>query len=541
MRRRGLSDAVRAALREALEAAPRGRRTAEAERLAAAYGISRSAVYAAAALGGPKRRRGRARPELEEWTRTAVRRSHLAPEPAPLDIAVRACVAAGELPPEALAAPVATLRRVRRELGLAPAPRRTHRLSADWPMQVLLVDGSTSQHLTVVEPAGDGDWMLRLHRAPNKARGYKNKPLAAHRLRLQVVGVWDRCSGLWLARYHVARGEGAVGVAEALCWMLAGGHPAGMPLRGVPDEVWSDNGALVRSGATRDLLARLDVRVDRGPPYAKARQGGVERPWRTQWERFERSLFLLGRETLLLTELNPCLARFAVEEARRGARTPRADGRRWSRAECWTGLLSRRPTPLRELPADPMRTLARTEWRRIDRNGIVRVDGREYECADWHDRWVAVRLALADGGDAVVVEDPATGERRRCPAWRPRPHGEFAGTAATPLERLLAEDAPAWPGADVWGPDGGAAPNVVPLPPRTAPAAALDDPLDADALPSMDAALRLLASICPGLSPAAVEAVRGEIGRIGLSRAAVESLARELAAAPGRGAEGGGG
>lgn len=523
-----MSEAQRAAVRDELTAAPRGRRVATADRLAAQYGVSRSAIYAAARLHGTKRSRGH-RPEYAEWTRIAVRRSHLAPEPVPLDLAVRACVAAGELPPEAAEMPLGTMRRIRRELGLVARPKRTHRLSAEWPGQVVLIDGSTSQRLSVVEQV-DGDWLLKLHRVPpGVARGYKNKPLAAHRQRLQAVGLWDRCTGLSIARYHVAAGESAIGVAETLCWALAGGHPAGQPMRGVPDELWSDGGPLVRSGATRDLLERLDVDVDRGPAYAKERQGGVERPWRTQWSRFERSLYLRADDTILLSELNGRLMRYGIEEARRASRAPRPDGSRWSRAEAWRVLAGRRPTPLRELPPEPLRTLAREVRRKLDRNGILRVDGAEYECRDWHDRWVVVRLALVGGGDAVTIEDDASGERRECPRWRPRPHGEIAAVPATPLDRLLAEDAPAWPGADPY--EAGDAPaNVVALPPRTAPAAELADPLDADRLPSLDAAMRLFSGICPGLSARSLAAVRAEIERAGLSRAAVVELARDIAA-----------
>ena len=403
---------------------------------------------------------------------------------------------------------------------------------------MVLIDGSTSQRLAVVRQTDDGDWALKLHRAPpGVARGYKNKPVPASRMRLQAVGLWDRCSGLAISRYHVARGESALGVADALCWALAGGHPPGMPMRGVPgmpmrgvpDELWSDGGPLVRSGAARDLLERLDVDVDRGPAWAKERQGGVERPWRTQWQRFERSLFLRGSEEILLSELNARLMRYLVEEARRPARTPRADGSRWSRAECWRVLAGRRPAPLRELPADPMRTLARQVRRRLDRNGILRVDGAEYECPDWHDRWVAVRLALVGGDGAVTIEDEATGERRRCPPWRPRPHGEIAASPATPLERLLAEDAPAWPGADPYGADGAAA-NVVGLPARTAPAAELPDPLDADRLADGEDPMRVFAAICQRpLSAAGRAAVEAAVERAGRSRSAIEAIAREIA------------
>ena len=523
--------AQRRAVRDAMRAAPLGQRTAEADRLAVAYGCSRSAIYAAARLGGPKRPRARARPEYEAWTRIVVRRSHLAPEPVPLDLALRACVAAGELPPEAASMPVATLRRIRRELGLVAGPKRTHRLSAEWPGQVVLVDGSSSQRLVVVRPTDDGDWLLKLHRAPAAvARGYKNKPRPASRMTVLATGLWDRCTGLSISRYHVGRGEAAVGVAETLCWALAGGHPPGMPMRGVPDEMWSDGGPLVRSEAARDLLERLDIEVNKGPAYAKERQGGVERPWRTQWERFERSLYLRRCQTILLSELNARLMRYAIEENRRASRTPREDGGRWSRAEAWRVLAGRRPTPLRELPPEPMRTLARTVRRRLDRDGIARVDGEQYECSDWHDKWVLVRLALVGDDGAITVEDEITGERRTCPRWRPRPHGEIAASPATPLDRLLAEDAPEWPGADPYGPEGETPANVVALPAKTAPPAELENPLDADRLPGIDAAMRLFAARCPGLSPAATASVRAEIERSGLSRSAVEELAREIAA-----------
>ena len=528
-----MNDAHRAAVRVAMGAAPRGQRVAEADRLAAVYGVSRSAIYRVAELGGAKRPRQRTRPEYEEWTRIVVRRSHMASRPVPLDLTLRACVQAGELPPEAADMPVSALRRLRRELGLRPTPKRTHKLTAQWPMQVVLVDGSTSMHLTVKRQIDDGDWLLKLHRAPYPATGYKNKPLGPTRMRLLAVGLWDRCSGLSLTRYHVARGEDAVSVADAICWALAGGHPPGMPLRGVPDEIWSDGGSLVRSGATRDLLDRLDVHVEHGPPYGKERQGGVERPWRTQWERFERSLFLAPSDEMTLDDLNARLMRYSVEEARRVARTPKPDGGRWSRAEAWTGLLSRRPAPLRELPDDPMRTLARTLRRKLDQNGLLRVDGIAYECADWHSKWVAVRLALVPaGGDVVVIEDEATEERRECRRWEPRPHGTIAPAPATALDKLLADlhdNAPTWKGADIWAADGPPT-NIVPLPPRTAPPADLENPLDADALPTIDDAMSLFGEQCPGLSSDALAAVRQEFERIGATRSAVEELAREIAA-----------
>lgn len=527
-----MSATAAAAIRAALEGAPRGRKTAEARRLAELHGVSVSTVYAAARLGGPRRVRA-PRADYEAWVTIAVRLAHLAPDPVPLDLAIRAGVQAGDLPPEALDMPIQTARRVRRRLGLVRRRRRARKLAAQWPMQQLLIDGSSSERLSVVEQVQD-DWLLRLVPHRRSAQGYKNKPLFADRLRLLVYGLWDRCSGLALSRYAVARGENAAGAAEFLCWALAGGHPPGMPMRGVPTELWSDQGALVKAAHTRDLLDRLDVEPVLGPPESHERMGGVERPWRTQWERFERALYLRRGREILFSELNARLMTYCVEMARRAARTPHPDGRRWSRADCWTAMLARRPERLRELPPDPMRTLAREVRRRVDRQGIVRVDGAQYEVPDWHDKWVTVRLALADGGKVVVEDDE--GGRRECARWTPRPAGEIAPAPATPLDRLLADPvADDWPGADVYGEPRPT--NVVPLPPRTAPPAPLADPLDADALPSLDAAWRAFAAIYPWpLSPANRAAVERRLA--GLSLADAEALARDLAALAAREARG---
>lgn len=215
-----------------------------------------------------------------------------------------------------------------------------------------------------------------------------------------------------------------------------------------------------------------------------------------------------------------------MEQARRPARLSRQDGRPWSRAECWTGLLSRRATPLRDLPDEPLRTLAKEARRRIDRNGILRWAGVEYECPGWHDRWVLVRLALA-GGDAVTAEDEATGERRRCARWTPRPHGQVAATAATPLEELLAEER-AFAPADLFAPaDAG---NVVALPARTAPAKPLADPLDADRLADGEEPMAVFAAVCPRpLTAASRRAVEAAVERAGRSRSAIQAIAREIA------------
>ena len=514
-------------------AAPHGGRAAAAERLAALYGVSVATVYRHAGRGGSRRRREPARPEYREWVRIAVRLAHRSPKPMPLDVAIRGGIGMGLLPAEAAGMPLATAQRVRRELGLVATNRRTHRLSADHPMQAVLVDGSSSEHLVVERALPDGDHLLKLHRRPYSASGYKNKPLGPDRLRVLVYGVWDMCTGLTLSRYCVARGETAVDQMEFLCWAFGDDKDPRLVMRGLPDDLWSDQGAWCKSAAVRDLCGRLGIFIPPTVAYAKERMGGVERPHRTRWARFESGLFLRREPTLTLSELNARSAEFEIEEnGRRNARIP-LNGRFHSRSATWTALVNARPksNPLRRMPPNAIETMAREARRRVDRNGIVKWGGAEYEVRDWHDRWVLARRPLdgGDGPDRIVVEDEATGERREAARWEPRPYGEVRGVPATELDRVL-DGGGDVPGADVWAPGGGDG-AVVPMPARTAPPGPLEDPLDpGDAFPSQDEAMAHFLSRIPyPISEANRRAAGEAIAAAGLSRRAVEELAAGLA------------
>lgn len=540
-----LSEAAVALVLEALAAAPPGGRTAAVREAASRFGVSAATVYRAVG-GGSARRRAPGRPEYREWVRIAVALAHRAPKPAPLDVALRAAVAGGDLPPAAAAMPLGTAYRVARELGLGPAARRTPRIAAEWPMQAVLVDASTSAHLVVDRRAdpGDDDPPVALHRPPTPAGGYKNKPLPADRRRLLVYGVWDLCTGCVRSRYAAARGESALDAVAFLCWALAEHEDRRVVMHGVPDDLWSDQGPLAHSAAARDLIERLGVNLVLGAPYAKTRMGGVERAHRTRWGRFERGLFLGRRPAALrVSDLNARLLEFEVEEnGRRPARTP-VDGRVLSRTAAWTALARRRPAarPLRRLPADPLETLAAETRRRVDRGGLVRWGGRVYE-SPWHDRTVVARRAVDGGGD-IALEDEATGERCVARLYRPRPYGEVRTGARTPLERLAASPASAaLAGADPWAPAAGPA-RVVPLPAPAAPAAPLPNPLPAGAARCRDLAeaWRVFGEVYPWPVPPGLRArIEGRFAAAGLDREAVAALAQELVAAAGGAARTGG-
>ena len=526
-----LSAAACAEIRAALRAAPHGQRAATTGQLAAHYGVSVAQIYRAAELGGAKRQRQQARPEYREWVCVAVAISHRAPKPLSLNLAIEAGIESGALPPEAANLPVATAYRIRRELRLAPTTPRTHRLHADYPMQAVLIDWSSSQHLLADRPDGD-DWVLKLHRRPTPSSGYKNRPLKPHRMRLGVYALWDMCSGYTLARYAVERGESALGALEFLCWALGQEKDSRLVLHGVPDDLWSDLGPLVRSDSAADLLGRLGIALVTGAAYNKARMGGVEQTHRTRWGRFERTLFLRDAETLRLSEINARLTEYTVKEnAARQSRTPVA-GRPASRTAAWVALTNARPAdnPLRKLPDRPLETLSQEARRKIDFNGIIRWDGLEYEAAAWHDRWVVARRAVDGSGD-LTIEDEATGERSTARRYEPRPYGEIRTAPATPLGKLLTESPAASATADLYAP-AEVPSNVVPLPARSAPADPLENPLaGGDACRSIEEAWRLFTGLYPWPLSAANRAfIQGEMEASGLSKRAVTELAQELSA-----------
>lgn len=534
---------------ETLSQTARGSRTCAVARLASLYGVSPATVWRAAEVGGASRRRAPQQPQYRDWTRTAVAIAHRAPKPVPLDLAVQAGLESGELPPEAARMPVATAQRIaREELGLQ-RPKQRSRMRAEYPMQAVQVDGSSSEHLVPVERIqgddGEEGWLLRLHRRPHDASGYKNKPLGPERNRVLVYALWDMCTGSVASRYTVARGESALDAMEFLCWALVAKGDPRAPLHGVPDDLWTDQGPLFKSRAAADLLSRLGINLVTGTPYAKERMGGVERSHRTRWSRFERSLFLGVRTEFSLSEVNARLAEFEARENERRPSRTKVAGRTVSRTAAWVALTNGRPAdnPLRRLPENPIETLAKEARRRVDISGIVRWGGREYEveaaaAARMAGRRVIARRGVAAGvdRDVLLIEDLATGERALAHPYRPRAYGEVRSAPATPLERLTEADAVARkaadgrPGADLYlHEDAATHPGVLPIRARTAPATHLEDPLDAESYRDLAQAMRALAERYPHpLSQANRDAAAAYLERHGLRRQAVDELSNRL-------------
>jgi hypothetical protein len=522
-------------------AAPHTERTAVASRWAAALGISLSTLYRAfraAGSRGPDRPREPARPEIREWAAVLMTLMSKSPEGTiPLGSCLRAAMTpnpeTGEilLPPDAERVPLGTYARViRDELGGRETQRRNRRLHAEDPNQAWLFDASTSKYLIVAEPLDDGDYTLRLHRNPMPASGYKNKPLGEDRLRLLYYGVWDMATGYQWVTPKIARGESGLDAIEAVCAAMAKRDDPRDPLHGVPTDLWSDQGNLLKNAASRDLLDRLGINVVTGKPYQKERMGGVEQVWRRLWQ-WEATLFLAaparGRWTITISQLQARLGEYLAEVNARPSRNDRT----LSRAAAWTQGINRQGGA-RLCPERPLETIASEVRRWVDGAGIIRWNNIEYEVPELHRTWVIARRAL-DGSERVVVEHEDTGKRYDVTPFKPLAYGEFKGSQpALPIEkaRVAAETLPT-PG-DIYAPKPAeVAPNVVTgrFGPRQQPARDLPDPLDAEHHASLAAAMADFgAQFNRPLSLENRALVEQRLITEGLTRTAVRDLAAQL-------------
>ena len=529
------SEEVIGEIRQLLLDAPHGQKAATAAALGERFGVSQGTIYGWAGLQTFARSSQPRKPEYLPWVEAIY--AHANSHRLSLKVAFRSLLASGALPPEAAGMHINTAYALGRRHRLRPALRRTQRLHADYPLQAVQFDGSTSASLIAQEPLPDGDWVLKVHRRQTPATGYKNKPLSAGRQRVVCYGIWDMATGLTRTTYTVSAGENSLDAITALVAMLSDGADPLRPMAGVPCHLWTDQGALFKARSTRDLIGRLDIALVTGEAYAKERQGGIERNWRELWRSFEAGIRAeTGRQTILLSEVQARLANWEREQGAGHCRQP-VSGRTVSKADAWQLLAVKRPAgrPLRKFPDNPLSTLYREEERKIDRNGIIRFDGTEYECHDWHLRKVIVRQAL-DGTETLTLEDPRTGERSTATPYQARAYGQVRPQRKTPLDRAMETHAGIEGGAlytddETAAPAGAGGGNVVALRARLREAADLDNPLDAARFSSMAEAMQAFRSIYHlPLGPEDLAAVERQIADLGLDRHEVIELASDLLA-----------
>jgi len=469
--------------------APRGGKTAIIERAAQVYGISAATLYrrlSAAGHAGPERTREPKRPELRDWTRTLMMLATKTPgRSIPMDLCLTAAVREGLLPPEAGEIHIGTYNRIAVELGLRQGVRRTRRLSAEFPMQAVQFDASTSKHLIVVKSIeNNDDYLLRLFRDPMPASGYKNKPLGPERLRVIYYGQWDMATGLRHMAATCAQGEAGIAAMEYLVDSWKGSADPRQPFKGLPMDLWSDQGPITKHRSTADLLDRLNVNLEKGEAYQKTRQGGIEGGWSTTWNRFEASLFLLQagklKVELTLSELNVQLAEYLAELNSRPSRRERA----LSRIDAYIKGVNRQGG-IRQCPENAMETLAQEVRRTLDSSGIFSWNNVEYEVPRLHACQVIARRSL-ENPDRVTVESLKTGERYEARRFVPLPYGQFDagekgfGSPKLPIDELKAKGGEIAISTPFYGQKPTESPtNIRQFPQRSKPAEPLSDPLDA--------------------------------------------------------------
>ncbi len=523
---------IRRIIQTTLREAKYGSKSRVVAELAELYGYSISAIYAQAKLGKIKRKREPVKTHYRDWVKAVLplRYSVANGRELPMDLVIEAGILAGKIPPEAAEMPVGTAYRIIRELDLRKRPSRTRKLIGDYPMQALQIDGSSSESLVVSGQLENGDYELKLHTKPTPVGGYKNKPVGADRLRVQIYGAWDMCTGYVVSRYVVERGENAYNAMDFLCYVMQQKEDKRIPICGVPDNLWTDQGPLYKSAAAADLLERLGITPIAMKPYSKTGTGGVERPHRTRWNRFEQTLFLRGKKTLTLSELNSRLREFEIKENRTRFSRSKLAGIKATRTDAWVALTNRRDksNPLRQLPDGAIAAMAHEGRRKVDQNGIVRWRNEEYELDKIHSEWITVRQPINSSKENEIICERVNGERHVARTIT-RSYGEIIGSPKSELTKLLeaAEDDQSID-VDIYAPKEHEG-NVHSIRPRTEKPAEFDNPFETSRYRTEKEAWDAFRNIYPlTISQKDKEAITDLFNTYNYDKVMITDLAREL-------------
>lgn len=186
------------------------------------------------------------------------------------------------------------------------------RFQAEYSNQVHQFDASKEPYLQVVEDLGNGDFLLK-KRAPTER--YK-KVQRVEGWGLWVMGCVDDHSGYAVLQYIVARGESSTMAIEFMDKVWKGEVDVRIALKGIPEMVYTDNGSAFTSGMTQAYLSYLGVQSKQHLPYDSRATGKVERRFGHLKNDFSLG-FLAGRNEWRLSEINPMLAMWCVDQAQR--------------------------------------------------------------------------------------------------------------------------------------------------------------------------------------------------------------------------------
>lgn len=316
-----------------------------------------------------------------------------------------------------------------KKLGLREA-RGIVRIQAAYSNQVHQVDVTGSAYLAVVQDLGGGEFLLR-RRNPRERLAKKQ---SEERLRLWAIAVTDDFSGLAVSQYVVAPGESALLVQDFLldAWR---GMDAALPLRGLPELLYCDNGPFAKSETTLAFLSRetgVGVDLKTHMPYRARSTGKVERRHAHFKNRFEMQ-FLAGKSEWLLSEVNKMLVEWAVQCAdlrHRYADNAAGSTYRMTRGDAYLAYLSNVKLPHQEASRNAYRVLTRT----AGLDGLLRVNNMIYHVGDeLRNRKLLVQINVLG---EVRVTDPLTNVTVEPVVWSgPRVYGDFESRPETAMDQ----------------------------------------------------------------------------------------------------------
>ncbi len=500
--------------------APKGRKTQTVKKWAEKLGCTPKTLYGYINTGRKRKKGERRLKDIEAHAMTVHQLKRKCPAHHGListDLALEQAILSGLVPDE-LAGKEATINRVGREMGLHKTKRRTSRYQAEYPNQFHHVDASSSKFFFIHRLHGEDDFMLRMH---DGTLGYKNKPIPVG-LRPWVYGVVDDYSGVYTARYVAAEGEKMTDNIQFLCWAWA--RNESKRFFGLPDMIKGDKGPMMNSPGVKDFFKRLNINIDGSIPGHKEAHGKIERPWRTAWNRFEKTYFMQTdwkKFEVPLSELNRQFFNFQERENSKGHRYEK----RVSKIEVWNRISLKGGAVA--MPDNAISTIAKRDERTVGTDGCISLDGVIYEVMGLHDAKVWVFSGLFD--DKVVVTDKATGISYKTKRFAPNPVGKYTAHQETPHQKAVkaAQDLEVTHTIYSHKKDAG---NVVLLPTPVKETVELEDPLDTSTYPSMAEAMQDFISMSGVilLDKENREAIQEVILENGLSRQFVTDLALEI-------------
>lgn len=247
-------------------------------------------------------------------------------------------------------------------------------LTAEYPMQIVQVDSTNKKRLLV---EGDGPNRRIVLASPNTADydkpgapGLLPKTKNSDRLGVGYVVLSDLASGACDIRAKLWTGENAQDVHDAIFDMLGDDTT---PVRGLPDELWSDNGTWKQSPDAQNQLAKLGVTVPDVPPYSSECRGLVESVMKNLKEQFEARLYFRYNETgLTFSQFQNELKSFVATLNSRVAKQSETGE---TREKFFNARVNFVPVP--ELKLD-LYISNRGNRMRTVRNGIITVEHRKY-------------------------------------------------------------------------------------------------------------------------------------------------------------------